>query len=121
MGVEVIDSLDRDGASRARTGDLLHAMQALSQLSYGPKGRPSVYRRSTRYPGGVHRYPRGRRFRRLPRRIARFVRALFGGGSARDSWDDTEGGVGVREPRRPLTPSLTGAAALELPSDDGEN
>jgi hypothetical protein len=24
------------GASRARTGDLLHAMQALSQLSYGP-------------------------------------------------------------------------------------
>ena len=25
-----------DGASRARTGDLLHAMQALSQLSYGP-------------------------------------------------------------------------------------
>ena len=30
------------GASRARTGDLLHAMQALSQLSYSPKtaGRP---------------------------------------------------------------------------------
>ena len=25
-----------DGASRARTGDLLHAMQALSQLSYSP-------------------------------------------------------------------------------------
>jgi len=24
------------GASRDRTGDLLHAMQALSQLSYGP-------------------------------------------------------------------------------------
>src|SRR6185312_11326798 len=26
------------GASRDRTGDLLHAMQALSQLSYGPTG-----------------------------------------------------------------------------------
>jgi hypothetical protein len=49
------------------------------------------------------------------------VRALFGGGSAWDAWtDDSEGGVGVREPRRPLTPSLTGAAALELPADDGD-
>ena len=27
------------GASRDRTGDLLHAMQALSQLSYGPVQR----------------------------------------------------------------------------------
>src|SRR5579863_7930858 len=27
------------GASRDRTGDLLHAMQALSQLSYSPKPR----------------------------------------------------------------------------------
>ena len=26
-----------DGASRARTGDLLGAIQALSQLSYSPK------------------------------------------------------------------------------------
>jgi hypothetical protein len=37
----------RSGASRARTGDLLRATQALSQLSYSPKGvivRP-VYRR----------------------------------------------------------------------------
>jgi hypothetical protein len=59
--------------------------------------------------------------RGLPKRIARFVRALFGGGSARDAWnDDQEGGVGVREPRRPLTPSLSGAAALELPADDGD-
>jgi hypothetical protein len=70
----------------------------------------------------MHRQPRRRRFRRLPRRIARFVRALFGGGSPREAWgDDTEGGVGVREPRRPLTPSLTGAAALELPTDEDEN
>ncbi len=30
------ETLVVDGASRARTGDLLHAMQALSQLSYGP-------------------------------------------------------------------------------------
>jgi hypothetical protein len=50
------------------------------------------------------------------------VRALFGGGSAREAWnDDQEGGVGVREPRRPLTPSLTGAAALELPPDGGDD
>ena len=41
--------------------------------------------------------------------------------ASRGGWDDTEGGVGVREPRRPLTPSLTGAAALELPTDDGDD
>ena len=28
---------EKSGASRARTGDLVHAMHALSQLSYGPK------------------------------------------------------------------------------------
>jgi hypothetical protein len=52
----------------------------------------------------------------------RSIRALFGrGDSWRDAWnDDAEGGVGVREPRRPLTPSLTGAAALELPTDEGD-
>ena len=31
--------LGSGGASRDRTGDLLHAMQALSQLSYGPVQR----------------------------------------------------------------------------------
>jgi hypothetical protein len=47
------------------------------------------------------------------------VRALFGGGSSPGAWDDeAEGGVGVREPRRPLTPNLTGAAALDLPEDE---
>ena len=73
----------------------------------------------TSYPGPVGRTPRRRRIRRLPKRIAGFVRALFGGGSAPGAWDDeAEGGVGVREPRRPLTPSLTGAAALDLPEDE---
>ena len=39
---------------------------------------------------------------------------LLGGG------DDGPDGTGVREPRRPRTPSLSGAAAVELPrgSDD---
>ena len=62
-------------------------------------------------------FPR-RRGLRLRKRIAGFVRALFGGGSSGRAWDDVDGGVGVREPRRPLTPSLTGAAALPLPDDD---
>ena len=56
----------------------------------------------------------------IRKRIARFVRALFGGsGLAREWGDEAEGGVGVREPRRPFSPSLTGAAALELPTADG--
>ncbi len=33
--------VQRDGAKRARTADLLGAIQALSQLSYGP-ARPEV-------------------------------------------------------------------------------
>jgi hypothetical protein len=32
-----------------------------------------------------------------------------------DPGDDLEGGLGVREPRRPLRPTLSGAVALELP------
>ncbi len=35
MGTELVFQ-QIGGASRDRTGDLLHAMQALSQLSYGP-------------------------------------------------------------------------------------
>ena len=31
-------AFDQSGADRDRTDDLLHAMQALSQLSYGPMG-----------------------------------------------------------------------------------
>jgi hypothetical protein len=58
---------------------------------------------------------------RLGKRIARFVRALFRSGSG-GSWDaDAEGGVGVREPRRPLTPTLSGGAALDLPDADDDS
>ena len=32
------------GGKRDRTADLLHAMQALSQLSYGPKGKEGYFR-----------------------------------------------------------------------------
>jgi hypothetical protein len=67
-------------------------------------------------------FPRRRRTLGLGRRIARIVRALFGGSASAGTWDDeTEGGVGVREPRRPLAPSLTGAAALDLPADGDES
>jgi hypothetical protein len=62
--------------------------------------------------------PRRRRSLGIRRRISRFVRALFGGSASGGGWDDeTAGGVGVREPRRPLQPSLTGAAALDAPQD----
>jgi hypothetical protein len=51
----------------------------------------------------------------------RSIRALFGGDSWRDAWDDdADGGVGVREPRRPRTPSLAGAVALDRPEDGEE-
>jgi hypothetical protein len=61
-------------------------------------------------------WPKGRsRLTRVPRRIARFVRALFGGGSSFPGVDDADGGVGVRESRRPLMPTLTGAVALDVP------
>jgi hypothetical protein len=64
-------------------------------------------------------FPRRRRLG-LRRRIAKFVRAVSRGRWS-PGWGDLDGGVGVREPRRPLTPSLTGATALELPTDDDEN
>ena len=49
------------------------------------------------------------------------MRALFGGSSG-GTWDDeAEGGVGVREPRRPLAPTLAGGEALELPTDDEDS
>ena len=59
----------------------------------------------------------------LPKRITRFVHALFGGGATEEGWGsaDAEGGVGVREPRRPLTPTLTGGATLDLPIDESSD
>jgi hypothetical protein len=59
--------------------------------------------------------------RSVRERIARFFRALFSSGprwaSDDPRWDLPEGGVGTREPRRPLLPSLSGAVALEAPPD----
>ena len=48
------------------------------------------------------------------------MHTLFGGGATEEGWGwaDAEGGVGVREPRRPLTPSLKGGATLDLPTDE---
>ncbi len=48
MGTQAKQSSDRKlkkpgGARRDRTADLLHAMQALSQLSYGPNTRKLLY------------------------------------------------------------------------------
>ena len=49
-------------------------------------------------------------------RIARRVRQLFTSGPPpSDTDDELEGGVGVREPRRPHRPSQSGAVALEPP------
>jgi hypothetical protein len=66
---------------------------------------------------------RGRlQLRRRAARAAKFVRELFStappprpGGEPSDSY---EGGLGVREPRRPLRPSSSGAVALELPPEE---
>jgi hypothetical protein len=51
-------------------------------------------------------------------RVRRFVRQLFSSGPPPESEDDLEGGVGVREPRRPLRPASSGAVALEAPPDE---
>ena len=47
-----------------------------------------------------------------------FVKALFSSGPPESASDDPRGfsgGVGVREPRRPLHPTSSGAVALEPP------
>lgn len=51
-------------------------------------------------------------------RIVRFVRALFSSGSYDEPFDPPVGGVGVREPRRPLHPTLSGTAMLEAPPQE---
>jgi hypothetical protein len=53
------------------------------------------------------------------RRFARFVRSLFS--SPPPDSDDPRGhtgGVGVREPRRPIMPTSSGAVALEAPPEE---
>ena len=53
-------------------------------------------------------------------RIARRVRQLFSSGPPSQGLEDDEfeGGVGVREPRRPRRPSQSGAVALEVPPEE---
>jgi hypothetical protein len=52
---------------------------------------------------------------RLVRRAARFVKQLFSSGPDDPRLDPPVGGVGVRELRRPVRPSSSGAVALEPP------
>jgi hypothetical protein len=49
------------------------------------------------------------------RRRGRGLLAWFGGGA------DDPGGAGVREPRRPKQPSLSGAAAVDEPHDENSD
>jgi hypothetical protein len=56
------------------------------------------------------------------KRVARFVRSLFS--SPPPDADDPRGfggGVGVREPRRPLPPTSSGAVALEPPPTEARH
>ena len=88
-----------------------------------PVRRRRLHRPSPRYASGVARRDRRLDRRRSVRdRIARFVKVVFGrsGGWDPDDprWDEPVGGIGVREPRRPLRPTLSGAVALEAPPDE---
>ena len=48
--------------------------------------------------------------------MVRFFRSLFSSDRTFDDWGDSlTGGLGVREPRRPIHPTLAGAAAVDLP------
>jgi len=52
----------------------------------------------------------------LRQRIGQFLRSLFSSGPQEtDDPRGFSGGVGVREPRKPLHPSSSGAVALEAP------
>jgi hypothetical protein len=58
----------------------------------------------------------------MVRRFARFVRSLFS--SPPPDLDDPRGfsgGVGVREPRRPIRPTSSGAVALEPPPTEARD
>jgi len=60
--------------------------------------------------------------RRRAARAVQFVRELFSSKPTTeldaDPRDDPEGGLGVREPRRPIHPTLTGTAVLEAPMEE---
>jgi hypothetical protein len=60
-----------------------------------------------------------RQHRRSLARVAQRIRELFSTAPPAEPDEDIsgelEGGLGVREPRRPLNPTLSGAVALELP------
>ena len=50
----MINNIDHGGANRDRTGDLLHAMQALSQLSYSPAAAVLPYHNRAAILGSQH-------------------------------------------------------------------
>lgn len=69
----------------------------------------------------VKRKRERRQLRRQAARAVAFVRELFSTTPPPDPADDPPGyvgGLGVREPRRPLRPSSSGAVALEIPPED---
>jgi hypothetical protein len=85
------------------------------------------------YPHHMARRPSRRRERprkrreatRARARVLQAVRELFSSGpsTAPDVGppEELKGGLGVREPRRPLHPSLTGGVALELPPTEARD
>jgi hypothetical protein len=75
----------------------------------------------SRYPDSMPERSTRRRDRRpnILRRAARLVRQLFSSAPPPSEPDSaSEGGVGVREPRRPLRPVSSGALALEIPPEE---
>ncbi|MBA2642891.1 MAG: hypothetical protein H0U82_08200 [Actinobacteria bacterium] len=62
-----------------------------------------------------------RQLRRQAARAATFLRELFSTTPPPDPAEEPPGyvgGLGVREPRRPLRPSSSGAVALEIPPEE---
>jgi hypothetical protein len=86
-----------------------------------PRETPSLASARLGYPDVVRRRSTRRQRRResILTRAARFLRSLFS--STPPDADDPRGftgGLGVREPRRPLRPLSSGAVALEAPPED---
>jgi hypothetical protein len=56
------------------------------------------------------------------RRVSRFIRSLFSSDPGREEGGaEDAGGLGVREPRRPLHPTRSGAVALEPPRTQAQD